>query len=199
MLQRMKIYNSLKIWIPMGVLIAGLSLSGCFRTREVEPPGTNSSEWISPTSYPILLDNLERAIEQRNSQNYLRCFNDDSLKFVPATNVYINNEILWDNWNTTDERTYIENLFANLAILSGNYLNFTESNLQSLSQDSVTWTGLYELNINHKDSLLTTKLKGQVEFLIKINQFNEWEIQRWTDTELFADSSWSALKLRFTN
>jgi hypothetical protein len=36
-----------------------------------------------------------------------------------------------------------------------------------------------------------------LEFLCKVNSFNEWEISRWIDYETREDSSWSRLKLNY--
>ena len=170
---------------------------GCFNTRAVEPPGQGNSDWVSPTDYEILLANLRTSIAQTNVQNYLRCFNRDSLEFVPVFELFNNNESIWLNWSIQDEQTYLENTLNNLTVNAGQSLLLEEQDLQDVSSDSLTYVGLYQLRINHTDTSLTTLFKGQLQMTIKRNEFNEWEIHRWTDIQLVPDSSWSQLKLRY--
>ena len=181
------------------VLIIGLGgiPGACFQVRPVEPPSSSSSDWISPTDFEILLNNLQTAISQRNVQNYLRCFNRDSLRFFPAASLLNNNESIWQSWAITDEQSYWENVIASLQVSSGNALILQQTDLQDVSADSLRYVGNYTLRMNHGDTTLTDLFRGQVQFSIKVNSFNEWEIHRWEDIETVADSSWSLLKLKF--
>ena len=172
-------------------------LTSCFRTREVEPPAQVSSDWISPTDYNILISNLERAILQKNVQNYLRCFKADEFRFIPSTPSYSGNELIWNSWSLQDEQTWLTNVFGNLGLVSGNQLAVNQVDLQSFSSDSLRYIGQYDLRMNHTDTSLTVRFVGQLEFLCKVNTYNEWEIARWTDYETGADSSWSKLKLSY--
>ncbi|MEM7039697.1 MAG: hypothetical protein AAF570_22175, partial [Bacteroidota bacterium] len=129
-------------------LFLAVALTACFETREVEPPSTASSDWVSPTDYTILLNNLERAVSQQNVQNYLRCFVQDSVVFFPATPTYTGNEIIWDNWAWQDEQNWFNNVISNLGLTSGNTLTLAEVDLQSFSSDSVRYIGDYELLMN---------------------------------------------------
>ncbi|MDW3647459.1 MAG: hypothetical protein R8P61_10365 [Bacteroidia bacterium] len=173
------------------------ALSSCFQVRNVEPPGIVSSDWISPTDYEILLQNLQRSVGNTNVQNYLRCFNNDSLRFTPAASLFNDNEPIWLAWSIQDEQAYFDNMIQNLTVSTGNSLVLRETELQNVDADSLTYVGEYTLRINHRDTTLTTLFKGQIQLLIKLNEFNEWEISRWQDIELIQDSSWSQLKLSF--
>jgi hypothetical protein len=172
-------------------------LTACFQIRPVEPPSSSASRWVSPTDYQILLSNLQTAVSQGNVQNYVRCFNQDSLRFNPAANLINNNENVWQNWAIQDEQVYFENVIADLSVSSGNSLSLTETDLQDVTADSLKYVGDYILRMNHSDTTLTKLFRGQLQLMIKLNAFNEWEIHRWTDIEIFADSSWSELKLRY--
>ena len=179
------------------LFLLALLITSCFKTRPVEPPSSSSSDWVSPTDYTILLDNLKTAIAQRNTQNYLRCFDQESLKFEPASSLFNNNESIWLNWASPDEQAYFDNMIADLAVTSGNSLSLIEQDLQDVSADSLRYVGDYNLRINHPDTSITTFFKGQVQLVIKLNSFNEWAIQRWRDLETHPDSSWSLLKLKY--
>jgi hypothetical protein len=182
--------------IASGLLALSLCMA-CFNVRPVEPPSSSASDWVSPTDYTILLSNLETAVARRNTQNYLRCFNADVLRFVPAPSVFNNNESIWINWSIRDEQTYLENALADLTLLAGNSLTLRETDLRDVSSDSLRYVGEYTLRMNHGDTTITQLFKGQVEWVIKVNAFNEWEIYDWSDIEAYPDSSWSLLKLRY--
>lgn len=168
----------------------------CFEIRPVEPPSSSSSDWVSPTDYNILLDNLKQAVAEGNPQNYLRCFDQENFVFSPAGILFNNNETVWLNWSLLDEQAYLDNMLAEFGP-SGNSLSILEADLQDVAADSMRYVGEYTLRINHQDTTLTTLFKGQLQFLIRLNAFNEWEIEKWADIETHPDSSWSLLKLRF--
>ncbi|RMG19953.1 MAG: hypothetical protein D6730_20680 [Bacteroidetes bacterium] len=178
-------------------VLACLLFGACFKVRPVEPPGAGNSDWVSPTDYEILLENLKTALSKRNTQNYLRCFDEEHFRFSPAASLLTNNESLWQNWSLQDEQAYLDKLFGELTALSGNSLILEQIDLQDVSADSLRYLGSYTLRMNHPDTSLTTLFKGQVQWVIKINEFNEWTIHRWTDLEVARDSSWSHLKLRY--
>lgn len=181
-------------WILIGWVVA---LSACFDVRPVEPPGVGSSDWVSPTDYQILLENLKASLAQQNTQNYLRCFDEEGFSFEPAASLRVDNASLWASWSLQDEQTYLDKLFVELTAVSGNSLILEEVDLQDVSADSLRYLGRYTLRMNHPDTSLTTLFRGQVQWTLKVNEFNEWSIHRWTDLEVARDSSWSLLKLRF--
>lgn len=181
----------------LGGFIMLLLLSACFQVREVEPPASSSSDWISPTDYTILLSNLQRSVGQQNVQNYLRCFKADNFSYLPSTPTYSGNQLIWDSWSWQDEQTWFSNVIENLGLVNGNSLAMKQVDLQSFSSDSVRYIGEYDLVMNHTDTSMTVRFVGQLEFLCKVNSYNEWEIARWTDFETHQDSSWSRLKLSY--
>lgn len=170
---------------------------GCLDTREVEEPLAGGSDWVSPTDYQILLNNLRTSLNQQNVQNYLRCFNRDGLSFQPAAPLQVFNESLWANWSVDDEQTYLNNLFANLAGATGGNLILNEVDLRDVSSDSLRYVGNYVYQVRHDDTTITDVFRGQLQFVMRVNTFNEWEIFRWIDLETAVDSSWSLLKLTY--
>lgn len=174
-----------------------LLLTACFEIRQVEPPQNNNADWVSPTDYRILLNNLQTAISRQNVQNYLRCFEKEAFRFSPVASLFNDNESVWRNWSLQDEQTYLENTLNNLRTNSGNTLLLQESGLQDVTADSLRYIGNYILRFNHKDTTFTNLFKGQIQLVIQLNSFNEWSITRWTDLETVPDSSWSLLKLQY--
>lgn len=186
----------MKSWAIAGylLLIAG-TVPGCFRTRDAEPPASNSGTWVAPTDYTVLLNNLQQAVANRNTQNYLRCLNPDSLVYVPAASEA--NRPVWLTWSLREEQSWFENMVQNLASASGNSLKLTQTELRDVSATSVRYVGDYTFEALHNDTTLTRRFRGQVQLVIRQNVFNEWEIARWEDVETSPDSSWSRLKARF--
>ncbi len=174
-----------------------IAVHGCFGIRPVEPPGNTASDWVTPSDYQILLENLRRSIAQGNTQNYLRCFQVDSFRFFPVARLFNFNETIWGNWSALDEQGYLDNVLANLSVSGSNTLLLEQTDLQDVTSDSLRYVGDYTLRVNHTDTSLTTLFVGQLQMLIKRNTFNEWEIHRWADIETRPDSSWSELKLRY--
>lgn len=185
-------------WIGVSCILISMLFPACFSIRTVEPPSQGGSVWVSPTDYEILLINLQTAINQRNTQNYLRCFNADTFQFVPIAALFNDNESVWINWSTQDEQAYFDNMIGNLAVSTNNSLILRELDVRDVTADSLTYIGDYTLRVNHQDTSLSTLFTGQLQMLIKLNTFNEWEIFRWTDLATQADSSWSQLKLSYS-
>lgn len=190
----MTIARFLRVSAAIGVIFA---LTACLRTRPVETPGGGSSDWVSPTDYQILLDNFQRAIAERNTQNMLRCLSEDTYLYEPVASLFADNENVWRNWVRQDEQVWFDDMKANLTV-TANSLQLIETDLQDVTADSLRYVGNYRLRIAHNDSTLPTLFLGQVQFTMQVNAFNEWEIKRWTDLETNTDSSWTVLKLRFT-
>jgi hypothetical protein len=174
-----------------------ISILGCLRTRDVEPPDQQNSDWVSPVDYTTLLDNLKRSVSQLNVQNYLRCFRADGFVFVPSTPVFTGNELIWGDWSWQDEQTWFNNINENIGLSNGNSLQLQEVGLQSFAADSIRYVADYRLRMNHTDTSLTVEFAGQAEFLFQLNSYNEWEISKWVDFETKVDSSWSRLKLNY--
>lgn len=179
----------------LALWVCGIA-AGCFRTRPVEPPDNTLSNWVSPTDYTILLRNFQNAIANRNTQNYLRCFNPDSMRFVPAASKA--NQSLWNTWGIRDEQAYFENMLQDLGSLSGNALTLKQTDLRDVTATSLRYVGTYRLVVNHRDSTVTRVCTGQIQLLMRLQAAtSEWEIRQWDDVETVPDSSWSELKVRY--
>lgn len=194
-----KLIESLRLSRKLVVIsLVSYYLMGCFSVRTVEPPSSGNSVWVSPTDYEILLINLQTAINQQNTQNYLRCFNGAAFQFTPIAAIFNDNESVWINWSIQDEQAYFDNMLGDLAVTTNNSLILNELDLRDVTADSLTYIGNYTLRINHRDTTLSTLFDGQCQLAIKLNSFNEWEIHRWIDLAVQPDSSWSKLKLSYS-
>ncbi len=171
-------------------------LSACFQTRNVEPPDSLGSDWVSPTNYEQLLQNFKKAVQNGNEQNYIRCLSSANYHFSPTAAAYNGNESVWQNWLTENEKVYLLNIRSAVASI-GNGLEMSVVDVQTSSPDSVKYIADYTLTLPFKDSTVCKVYKGQMILTLKLNASNEWEMQRWTDVETHRDSAWSNLKLRF--
>lgn len=177
-------------------LILLVCLSSCFQTRNVEPPDSLGSDWVSPTNYEQLLQNFKKAVQNGNEQNYIRCLSASNFQFTPTAAVYNGNESIWQNWLPDNEKTYLLNIRSAVSGI-GNNLEINVVDEQTSSADSVKYIANYTLTIPFKDSTICRVYKGQMILSLKLNLTGEWEMLRWTDVETHQDSAWSNLKLRF--
>lgn len=180
--------------------VAACLLAACFRTRPVEPPDNLGSSWQPPTSGEMLVGNFVSAIQSLNIQNYQRCFSEgNGYRFVPSPALLNGHENVWQNWSKNDEQTYLTNVKSRL--LSGSAPQFQLSNpvVQNLSADSMNYTAGYSIFLPFQDTSKQRRFVGQVSLVLKLNtNANVWEIHRWTDIAAQADSSWSKLKLVYS-
>lgn len=171
-------------------------LCSCFQTRNVEPPDSLGSDWISPTNYEQLLQNFKKAVQNGNEQNYIRCLSTGNYHFSPTAVAYNGNESIWENWQLDNEKAYLLNIRAAVSSI-GNGIEMNLVDIQTSSPDSVRYIADYVLTIPFKDSTICRIYKGQMILSLKLNAANEWEMQRWIDVETHPDSAWSNLKLKF--
>lgn len=190
-----------KILIFVGLLL----LAGCdlFSTRTVEPPIDPRSNFTPPTSYDIVIQNLQFAIAEKNLNNYMNCFVDTS--YAPATflfNADIESLIQYpslNNWDINKERTYYTNLLSLTEIAQTSTLFLSNEQVFN-SLDSAVYDSDYLLVFNHSRETVAKQVKGKLRFIIVPNANNFWAIQEWYDFKNNSeDTTWSVLKAGFAN
>lgn len=184
-----------------GVWFVGLIavfLVGCdlFQTRSVEPPGGTSSPWIYPNQVEQVFINMQQAMADLNTENYLRCFfaPDDSsgvYLFIPNPN-YVGWP-LSQPWGYGEESQTIQYLFSLMTPNSPGFLMFEEeANIPYGNEDSVLVTQTYNLSVPVSDPTLPQEVTGRSDFYLKRNSTGYWAIYRWEDLE--GSPSWTDLK-----
>ena len=85
--------------------------SGCnlFEPRDPEPPSQSSDSFIPPTDPDIVIENLQNAIAQKNSVNYVRCIADPSrtarlFEFFPSPDAGSRYASVFATWTVDQEK-----------------------------------------------------------------------------------------------
>jgi hypothetical protein len=185
------------------MILLVLSCKTPFATRDPEPPISQQSTWIQPTSPSYVLINLRNAIAEKNTQNYLRCLADTGkvakrFLYIPEPAVNAANPGVFRNWGYEEERIYLNQLLLYLPKDSTSQLTLT-SLRESAYQDSVILVQEYQLKLHHqRQAQYGLQLtRGQIEFrLIRSNE-NMWYIHRWTDYATVSQPTWSAVRAVF--
>jgi hypothetical protein len=188
------------------LLILGLIfLAGCdlFTTRTVEPPEDPRSNFTPPTSYDIVLQNLQFAIAEKNLNNYMSCFVDTGFSSTPFKfNADIESLIQYpnlSNWDINKERTYYTNLLSLTDIAKTSTLFFSNEQVFN-SLDSAVYDSDYLLVFNHSRETVAKQVRGKLRFTLVPNNNNFWAIQEWYDFKNNSeDTTWSVLKAGFAN
>ena len=175
-----------------------------FSTREAETPNIGRSDWFPPTSPSVVLANLRNAIQGKNANNYLKCLADTSTTsrafiFTPDQSVANNNPGFFNNWTTDSEGNYIRQIFSVVPDDSVRKLELVTISENSYP-DSAIFVQNYTLQFDHTliDTEYPRLAEGQVEFLIVPNlQTGYWYIQRWVDTGVSENPTWSHYKVIF--
>lgn len=186
-------------------MIVIFSLPGCgiFQTRKPQNPlSANGSAFIQPDDPTIVIQNLQNAIKNLNTQNYLECLSSTNFEFHPSNASQNNYADIWSGWSITDERTYFNNLQAAAQNSTGNQLQLSNGSYQIQSSTEQQYKADYSLTVIHNrvSSGVPTVANGQLVFLLKQDNTGLWYIQSWTDFANTGSSNtftWSDLKAVF--
>lgn len=195
-----------KIYIT--ILIISSQLIGCelFVTRTPEEPDTKKSSYQPPTSPSITVSNFINSIVEKNPDNYVSCFYNESseqLKFVfiPSNDVRNPYEALFQDWTIQKERFYFNSLVNNLPIDVKPEVKIEIKPFELLTPDSSIFSTNYYLYFNHNIENYPKIVSGNLQFTIVPNKSGLWNIFRWIDNKNEKDTNytWSLLKVRFSN
>ncbi len=175
-----------------------------FETREPESPTQAGSNFRPPTQPEVVLDNLQNAISERNTENYLRSFVDSTFssrqfEFIPTQEAQSRYFTVFLNWSLDLEREYFENLRSQTVPSAFSTLIFNDGRFESLQSDSAEYNANYRIVFQHNRPDTPTEAEGTVLFYLSTDSRNNWAIHRWVDFKTGSDFSWSELKGRFSN
>jgi hypothetical protein len=182
-------------------ILGALLLTFCtnpFTTRQAEEPDELVSDiFIQPTECRILKANFSRAIEQKNTVNYMKCFVDSTIDgrypftFVPE-NHYA--DYFVQTWELSDEENYFNN------IVSGENpprlkFEYTDTTLTELPPDHAEFDFGYNLKVIYNDTV-TYQGKGLFK-LFRSDENSCWYIYFWQDYAVDEnyELTWTNLKL----
>lgn len=181
-------------------LTMALLAGGCFNVREPEAaaPSTLNSDWNSPVQPDILIQNFIDAVTTLNTGNYERCFNRDLFTFTADPAIAQNNQGLFAQWDFIEEIEYLKNLQEQSVQTDNNTLVFSQIQRNFINPDSVEYQANYNLEIFHQNATFNFfTFEGNILFIMRRNDNNEWEITRWRDNKTGTNPCWTELKEHF--
>ncbi|MBE0644958.1 MAG: hypothetical protein IH600_12820 [Bacteroidetes bacterium] len=187
------------------VAVAGLLTGACglFETRDPEPPTSGSSTFVPATSPDIVLSNLENAVSEKNTENYVRCLVDTlnserRILFIPTSSAAGRYASTFSDWSLQSERAWFAALKAFAPKDAPSYLNLNGS-FAVIAADSAIYEAGYEMVFRHGVANVSETVRGTLQFVMHIDRNSVWSITRWTDISLPDETSWSDWKGRFAN
>ncbi len=183
------------------VFIALIHGCGIFDTRDPEDPATIRSTYFPPTSAEIVIDNLEYAIQEKNSDNYSKCISNQSFKFSPDSRTLQVWGQLFDSWNQQTEKQYFDNLI-NLQE-GGNstaVLFLDNQSMVQINSDSAQFQADYIFVFQHNRINLPKSSRGRMNLVLATDDNALFYIRRWEDFRMNdTDFTWSEFKANFSN
>lgn len=190
-----------------------LCCSGCslFTTREPEPPSSQRSSFVQPTSAQTVVANLQNAIREKNAENYVQCLlSSDGTStasrqyaFEPSSEAAARFSSLFIGWNTSRERQAFIAMNARIPGTVTPTVSFTNDRFEVIMPDSAVYVADYYLKPNYELSGVPAEFTGKIRLTISALQNGFWAVSRWSDQQLGTaqntSASWSILKAQFAN
>lgn len=181
-------------------ILGALLLTFCtnpFTTRQAEEPDELVSDtFIQPTECRILKANFSRAIEQKNTVNYMKCFVDSTLDarypftFVPETHYLF----YFETWGLHDEENYFNTLVSGENPPRLRFEFTKDTTITEISPDLAEFNFDYDLKVINND---TVTYQGRGLFRLFRSAVNScWYIYSWQDYAVNEnyDQTWTNLK-----
>ncbi len=182
-----------------------LTAAGCdlFSTRDPEPPSSGSSTFVPPTSPDLVLANLENAVAEKSTENYLRCLVDtlnsnQRYLFIPSASAAGRYAATFAEWSLQSERAWFSAMKAFSEADAPSSLSLNGS-FSVIAADSAIYEGTYDLAFRHGVSSVSETVRGNLQFVLHTDRNSIWSISRWTDIPRDDETSWSEWKGRFAN
>lgn len=187
------------------ILVFALAAAGCdlFGTRDPEPPSSGSSTFVPPTSPDLVITNLENAVAEKSTENFLRCLVDtlsssQRYEFIPTAAAAGRYATTFADWSLQSERAWFSALKAFSEADAPSSLALTGS-FAVIAADSAIYEGEYDLAFRHGVSSVSENARGTLQFVMHTDRNSIWSITRWTDIPRDEETSWSEWKGRFAN
>jgi hypothetical protein len=194
--------NYLRIKYSLAFAAFLLIIQGCgiFDTREPEPPETVRSTFIPPTSADIVVDNLGFSIQEKNSENYIKCLSSMSYQYVPDSKSQLLYEQIFLNWNQPAEKFYLDNLISQTDQTSSSVLFLDNERFTQISSDSATLQADYIFVFQHNNTSIPKSGNGNILLTIATDENSLFYIRKWEDfRQNDTDFTWSEFKAKFSN
>ena len=189
-----------KIFFIMSLAFLATSCD-LFTTREAENPNQNRSNFQTPFSARIVVENLKYSLADKNVQNYVACFVDTLFASKPylfsasseAMSLY-----QMQGWGIVEENGYLNSVVNKVPKDFSLTLSLSDTVYSSLGGDSIIYSATYSLNVPFQSDVANPKnYAGNLELKMLRDSRSEWVIYFWKDTKSQTLPSWSELKGSF--
>lgn len=180
--------------------MALLFIKGCgiFDTRSPEPPNNIRSTYLPPTTPEIVIENLSFAIQEKNSENYLKCIAQSDYTYIPDSKSQLTYGQIFLNWNRQSEKNYLDILVSNTNNASTSVLFLDNKNFTLINSDSATFNAEYIVVFQHRLNFPKSAV-GNMTLYLSADENNLFNISRWEDfRQNDTDYTWSELKANFS-
>lgn len=176
------------------LLLCGLGC-GVFDPRDPEPPNTEGGTFVQPDAPDLVVENLQNAIAELNTQNYRRSLDED-LAFEPTASALARTPALWPGWSRSEEVSYFTTLVE--AAQSGQIRELRLSDtIEEIGEDRYVLEATYLLVVQHRRPDAPDSVQGRLLWQIEPDTEGLWHLRHWRDQELGSSPSWSDLKAEF--
>lgn len=173
---------------------------GIFDTRDPEEPVTIRSTYFPPVSADIVIDNLGYAIQEKNSENYNKCFSVTNYIYVPDSRSQQQYEQIFNGWNLNSEKQYLDNMINQQEGGNSSSVLFLDNErLTQLSTDSAQYQADYIFVFQHNRINIPKSSKGRLNMVIASDENAFFYIRKWEDFRMNdTDFTWSEFKANFS-
>jgi hypothetical protein len=177
-------------------------------TRTPEDPSGGRGNFIPATTPGVVLENLQAALRDKNTENYMLCLADDATRsrypfvFEPSAEAKARYQSLFIAWNRQSERQAFVSLTSRLTLDQFPDLSYQNLNINYSSPDSTIYVTDYQLVVEHGIASIPTVLHGTMVLTVTPEVSGLWSISRWADAKRTSDtveSTWSLLKAAASN
>ncbi len=194
--------------IPItAAVLSSIFISAC-ATRTPEDPSGGRGNFIPATTPGVVLENLQAALRDKNTENYMLCLADDATRsrypfvFEPSAEAKARYQSLFSTWNRQSERQAFVSLMSRLTSDQAPELLYQNLNINYSSPDSTIYVTDYQLVVEHGIASIPTVLLGTMVLTVTPEASGLWSISRWADAKRTSDtveSTWSLLKAAASN
>lgn len=186
--------------VAVAVLAACLAASGCiFSPREADgPPDGGSTDWETPITTLIVLQNLAAALDRESPTNYRDCFTEDYRFHVdPQDSLDAGQEAeqQFADWTRDDEEHAASRMFVDaqdILVTFATVLQPDETQTETCRQVDYTLTVVWQSGPHVNEEIV---YRGRASLWMRRGDSGRWAIFRWVDRRIAGTArTWGVLR-----
>ncbi len=174
--------------------------TGCslFAPRTPEAPVERTGTYLQPDTPQRVIENMQHAIRERQTQNYVRSFTE-TFYFEPDPLVRSREPSLWQQWGKTEEQAYFSRLVVSAQPSASFSLQLFDAQEEYLQETRFRYQATYLLRVPHQriDEGIPSEVQGYLLWVIERGPDGLWYLTHWVDQAQGDAPTWSELKAAF--